>query len=335
MSPIVSVLMPVFNGEKYIAEAINSLLQQSYTHWELIILDDGSADATPQIVQPFLADARVQYVRHAVNKGLAHIRNEAVSYAKGEFLAWLDSDDIAHPQRLASQVEYLVQNPKIALLGSWANYISPEKDFLLVTQPPTVPAKIHAMLLFTNCFVQSTIMIRSEVMQQFRYDARFPPAEDYDLWVKIAQQYPTANLPVALVDVRRYTTSTSQQRKTIARQHCCQIAQRQLQQIGIEATPKESALHIDIPHFLVPLNVENYQKIVDWLAKLQEAQTRIRYYDQKTFEELLYQFWLNTTLLALPLGWEGYRIALKSRFCRWDWWQKLKWGVKFLLFKHK
>jgi glycosyltransferase involved in cell wall biosynthesis len=323
--------MPVFNGEKYIAEAINSLLQQSYTHWELILLDDGSTDATAQVVQPFLTDSRVYYVRHAINKGLAHIRNEAVSYAKGEFLAWLDSDDIAHPQRLALQVEYLLQNSEIALLGTWANYISPQKDFLVVTQPPTLPTKIQAMLLFTNCFVQSTVMVRSEVMQQFRYDARFPPAEDYDLWVKIAQQYPTANLPVALVDVRRYAASTSQQHKTIARQHCSQIAAQQLRQIGMEASPEELALHIDISHFLVPLNVANYQKIVNWLAKLQDAQTRIRYYDQKTFEELLYHFWLNTTLQALPLGWKGYRIALASHFCRWNWWQQVKWGVKFLI----
>ena len=331
MSPLVAVLMPVFNGEMFIAEAINSILQQSYTHWELIILDDGSTDATPQIVQPFLTDNRVHYVRHTTNKGLAHIRNEAISYAKGGFLAWLDSDDIAHPQRLALQVEYLVQNPEIVLVGTWANYINPQKDFLLLTQPPTTPSTIHATLLFMNCFVQSSVMLRSKVMQQFRYDASFPPAEDYDLWVKIAQQYPTANLPMALVNVRRYEESTSQQRKAIARQHCSQIAAQQLKQIGIEASPEELSLHIDIPHFLVPLDIKNYQKIVNWLEKLSQAQSQTNYYDSKAFESLLQHLWLNTTLLALPLGWKGYQIALASRFCRWNWWQQIKWGVKFLI----
>jgi len=204
MQPLVSVLMPVYNGEKYISEAVESILSQSYTDFELIITDDGSDDRTPQIIKAF-NDDRIRCIIHAENKGLIFSRNEGVAAAKGRYIAFLDSDDVSLPQRLEKQISFLDAHPDFGMIGAWVKVIDGHGNSLNdCIKFPALPDEIPVILLFKNYFTTSSIMVRKSCLQDFPFDPEFPIAEDYNLWIKIAEKYKVWNLPEVLTCYRMH-----------------------------------------------------------------------------------------------------------------------------------
>jgi glycosyltransferase involved in cell wall biosynthesis len=136
MIPQVSVIMPVFNGERFIADSIMSILNQTFNDFELIIVDDCSTDNTVSIIKE-IKDGRIRYVRNFANSGPAISRNVGNSMARGKYIAVIDADDIALPHRLASQFHYLESHPKIGLSGSFGEAISADGSKIGLAQRPT------------------------------------------------------------------------------------------------------------------------------------------------------------------------------------------------------
>src|SRR4029078_1647315 len=157
---MVSVVMPVYNAEKYLREAIQSILTQNYSNLEMIIVNDGSTDNSKNIILSF-EDPRLRYFENPENWGIVRTRNRALAEATGEYVAVLDSDDVALPDKLRFQVEFMENNPEFKLCGSYFKTIDANGHILKNVKFPSHDGDARSMLLVHNCFCHSTIVMRS------------------------------------------------------------------------------------------------------------------------------------------------------------------------------
>lgn len=210
--PKVSVIMPVYNGEKYIEQAIDSVLSQSFRDFELIVVDDGSTDRSAEIVGSY-RDTRVRYVTNPCNLGLAAARNRGIEVSNGEYLAWLDCDDISLPNRLLKQVALLDEYPNIGLCGTWVRTLGLESE--QVWQYPTNPSFVRSRMLFDDPLATSAAMVRRDCLsaEDLRFDARFPLAEDYDLWERVSRTNGVCNIAEVLTVYRIHPNQISKIRR--------------------------------------------------------------------------------------------------------------------------
>ena len=200
-TPAVSVLMGVWNGAPRVREAVESVLRQTMGDLELIIIDDGSADATPAILESF-GDPRLRVERRA-RGGLTSALNRALELARAPLVARLDADDVALPERLERQRAFLDARPDIGLLGTGAREVDPSGREIATIRPPTDDAAIRGALIRRNPFVHSSMMMRRATLESVGgYDAAFPVAQDYDLWMRMSRVTRMATLVEPLVERR-------------------------------------------------------------------------------------------------------------------------------------
>ena len=160
--PLVSINMPVFNGAKYIKESIQSVLNQTFSNFELIVVDDGSTDESAEIVRSF-SDKRIRFIENETNKGIAFTRNFAAENSLGKYIAIFDCDDIMLPEKLQKQVDFLEQNPDFAMVGSSIEMIDKDSNFIKKHIYKLPPKLLKTQLFFDNYFAQSSMLIRQEV----------------------------------------------------------------------------------------------------------------------------------------------------------------------------
>src|SRR5690554_4815698 len=206
--PKVTVFMAAYNAEPFIAEAISSILRQSFESFELLIVNDGSTDKTVEVIQSF-TDPRIKLIHNGTNKGLAYTRNRALEEAQGEFIAVLDSDDIAVLDRLRLQYDYMAQHPDIALCGGHATLIDEQGQ--LTGQRFIVPTgnAVGMEMFFGNPFINSAAMFKTAVLKEFRGYREFALAEDFDFFLRVSEKYPVANIDHLLVYYRVHGQNTS------------------------------------------------------------------------------------------------------------------------------
>lgn len=186
--PLLSVLMAVHNGEKYLQDAIKSMLNQTFRNFEFLIIDDGSIDGSATILEEYAKhDTRIRLI-HQHNRGLTKSLNRGIFEAKGRLIARMDADDIALPDRLAKQIAFLNKNSEIAALGTWVHFIDEHGSALGSSNGATTPGQIKWDLSTRNNIWHPTAIIRREWLEKLRgYDESFPVAQDYDLWARLCQ----------------------------------------------------------------------------------------------------------------------------------------------------
>jgi len=203
-APKVTVLMAVYNAEKYLRQAIESILNQTFTDFELLIVDDGSSDSSPEIIRSY-QDPRIRVIRNSTNRGIAYSRKKALELARGEYVAVLDADDVALRERLQVQAEYLDANADVQLIGSAYEVIDENGNVVRTCTVPTDPLTIRWKLLFGNCIAHSTAMFRRvTALEVGGYDERMTLAEDFDLYIRINKHGQIAQLDRPLVQWRRH-----------------------------------------------------------------------------------------------------------------------------------
>lgn len=202
-----TVLMSVYNGEKYLPEAIQSILHQTFTDFEFLIIDDGSVDQSISIIRNY-KDCRIRLERNEVNQGLVTTLNNGINMAQSEYIARMDCDDISLPERLAKQVVFMDLNPDIGICGTWFEYFG---DRSLVMKFPEYDADIKREFLFHNCMGHPTIIMRPEIMKSngIFFDYNFTHTEDYDLWTRLAKVTNFHNIPEVLYKYRIHKEQTS------------------------------------------------------------------------------------------------------------------------------
>lgn len=212
-SPRVSVVMPVHNRRAYVAAAIESVLIQSLRELEVIVVDDGSTDDTPAIIEEYARrDSRVRVARLA-KSGISRAINHGVAMARAPYIARLDSDDIALPNRLARQLAFLDANPSVGLVGSWMILID---DASRVTGYHTYPldaAQLHADVIVRNVIGAPSAVIRHDVIEAIGgWRPQYDDAEDYEFCLRLSERSTLVNLPEFLVFYRRHAQQNTKQR---------------------------------------------------------------------------------------------------------------------------
>lgn len=311
--PLVSVLMPVFNGERYVRQAVDSVLAQTYKNFELVVVDDGSTDKSAEIVEA-TGDERVRVVRKAENSGLAAARNTALDEARGEYIAWLDSDDKARPRRFEAQARLLETRPDVGLCGSWV------ETFGLGQRRrwryPTESAELKCRLLFDDPFATSSVMLRKAALESAggRFDMAFPPAEDYELWERISRQWALANLGTVLADYRIHGNQTSVVHSDKQREAVWRVQERQLAKLGIQPTAQQKATHLRVGvDWCRDGGAEFTQEAEHWLGQLLEANALAGAFPQETFREVIAERWWHVCLAAAHDGWGPWRQFRRSK----------------------
>jgi glycosyltransferase involved in cell wall biosynthesis len=208
--PKITVLMPVYNCELYIKEAVESILNQTFDDFEFLIIDDASTDKTISIIKTY-TDTRIKLIEKPANTGYTNSLNYGLIIARGEYIARMDGDDISLSERFAKQVAFLDANPDVVLCGSNFSIIGTEK----VINLPKENEDIKVALLKGNCIVHPSVMMRNQSLQKFAilYDSNKEPAEDYDLWVRLLETGKLFNLQEELLKYRVHNTQVSQKRK--------------------------------------------------------------------------------------------------------------------------
>jgi len=203
--PRVSVVMAVRDGAAFLAPAVESILAQNFSEFELIVVDDGSADGTPALLAEFAArDRRVRVLTQSP-AGLITALNHGIAAAAAALIARMDADDIAKPERLARQVDVLAARPEVAVVGSAVELIDRRGKTLRIRQPPTEAEAVRAALPRANCIAHPTVMMRRDtVVAAGGYRHAFVDAEDYDLWLRIAERHDLINLPEPLLLYREH-----------------------------------------------------------------------------------------------------------------------------------
>jgi hypothetical protein len=209
-TPRVSVVMAVRDGAPYLEKAVDSILEQTFPDFEFVIIDDGSTDSTPEVLQLYQAADRRVRVHHQENAGLTPSLNRGFGRARGAYLARMDADDIAFRDRLERQVEFLDQHPQVALVGSAVMRIDELGREIKRSLCPTSHAEIVRILAEYNCFTHPTVMLRKDVLSVVGgYREAYRQAQDYDLWLRLAERYELANLAEPLLYYRVYAGQVS------------------------------------------------------------------------------------------------------------------------------
>ena len=211
--PLVSVLMNCYNGEKYLREAIESVLLQSYKNWELIFWDNQSNDLSATIFNSY-EDVRLKYFLAPQHTDLGAARILAQEHLHGTYVAVLDADDVAHPDRFLKQVEFLEINQNVALVGSWVKLIDSEGIFLSELTPPSDPMLINDLIGWKNPIAHSAVMYRGKAAKEVGgYSRYFSYAQDYCLLINLAEKHQIAVLNEFLCTYRMLQSSLSRSRK--------------------------------------------------------------------------------------------------------------------------
>lgn len=226
-SPRVSVLMSVYNGARYLQEAVDSILGQTFDDFEFIIVDDGSTDATPAILDSY-TDARIVRLRNEANIGLTRSLNKGLAVARGEYVARQDADDVSLPERLARQVAFLDAYPSIALVGTAYQEVFEDGRPDRQVSMPLKPGDVREQLLYHSCFCHGSVLARSVCLQAVDgYNEQFVVAQDWDLWLRLADRFDLANLEEILYQLRmspRSITGRSRMSQRLAARRAVQAA---------------------------------------------------------------------------------------------------------------
>ena len=309
--PEVSVIVPVYNAERYLKDTIISVLGQTFRNFELVVIDDGSVDGSADVLA-VITDGRMRILRHEKNLGLSAARNAGIQEAKGKYIAWLDADDISHPRRLEKQVRLLDSRPEIGICGTWVRTIgdAPGDEW----HYPTDSNFLRCRMIFDDPLATSSVMLRKEVLSAgaMRFALNYPPAEDYELWERLSHNWDITNVPEVLTYYRVHKKQTSAGQIEKQRSSVWRIQQRQINALNILPTEEEKLLHLKIG---VQWQFDGNKEFVDasrqWLHKLAQQNDRFKIYPEPAFSEVLAERWLYVCSAAAERGLSAWPILWK------------------------
>ena len=296
----VSVIMPIYNAEKYVEKAIRSILNQTFQDFELILIDDCSTDTSVQIIKAIQSN-KISLLQTPQNSGASVSRNLGITAAKGEYIAFLDADDWAYPQRLQKQVDFLERNPQIGLVGTWTEIIDENQNLIdefLLEIPQT---QIAPRLLFHNCFATSSVILRKE-FALYQFDTTYPPAEDYELWMRLSTQTQFGIIREKLVKYLSHSQGISKLKKEQMKENTLRILLNGLSKFGIKPTEKEIAVHTQIAHLQFETSKIFLADANQWLLKLKNANDDKKIFLLKDMNSLLAYYWFRIVAAHHSLG---------------------------------
>lgn len=283
----VTVLMPVYNGEAFLREAIESILQQTFRDFEFLIIDDGSGDGSAALIRSY-ADDRIRLVQHPQNRGLVATLNEGLREAKGELVARMDCDDVSLPDRLARQVAYMDAHPAVGVCGTHFRLVPSGQ----VIRHPAGHEAIKAGMLLYNRIGHPTAMLRKNVLAQcdLYYSASYPHAEDYELWTRCVARTAFANLEEVLLLYRLHDKQVSRQYTDVQRDTTGRILKGYLRHIGIAPNPDELRVHHALAHQSFAMNRRFVRAAARWIDRIRAGNRQHGFFEESALEALFDPF---------------------------------------------
>ncbi len=285
-SPEVSVIMGVFNGEAYIEEAILSILNQNFSNFELIVVDNASTDATVQKIHT-ITDPRIHLICNERNMERAYSRNIAVQQSTAPLIAVMDADDYAVPQRLEAQTTFMRKHPEIAVCAGFMEIYETGK----VVSFPEHNDEIRVQLLRHSCLPHPTWMVRREVVLKVGgYEHDFIPAEDYELLGRLVEepQVRFACLPDVLVRYRVFPENDRKSYESTQNRNAARVRARLIRRIVPDASEEDLACHELLCLYDEKATTRELVRCREWLKRLLAAGEATNVYDR----ELFCDFWL-------------------------------------------
>jgi len=289
--PLVSVLMPVYNAAAYVEEAIRSVLTQTYDDFELLVFDDGSTDGSIELIRA-IEDTRIRLFESPQNLGYVVHLNEGLRLAQGVYIARMDADDIALPERFAKQVALLNSEPNVVLCGTSYEIFGSRSEVVIVSQTDRA---IRAWMLFENALAHPTVMFRKSVIEEhkLRYGPEYMPAEDYKLWYDFSKIGQLRNLPEVLLKYRAHPNQISASQYKLQVQKATTIRLLQLTDKGFHLTEDEKKLYSLITgdsEYL--LNTFDLRKIMILMQNLLRQNEQLKSYRLGELKDMLSIIWV-------------------------------------------
>jgi glycosyltransferase involved in cell wall biosynthesis len=314
MAPEVTVLLPVFNGEHYLRETMQSILEQTYRDFEFLIVDDGSTDGSPGIIRGF-ADPRIRVLLNPKRLKLSGALNRGIEEATGRYIARMDADDIALPDRLRIQVDYLEAHPGVGLCGTAIEIFGksrPRKDIF-----PLATEDIRSYALFDCPFCHPSVMLRKELLEKhdLRYDGSYYPTEDYELWSRAIELFPTANLEDVLLRYRIHEKSMTGADWDEMDRQAARVIEPLLQRLQIDFSEEDLQLHRNIGRgrSCRLKSLAEVERAEHWLIRLIDLNRMQGQYDDQSLARVIglvwYRLCMNSSHLGLGL-FKRYRSSI-------------------------
>lgn len=307
-APAVTVLMPVYNAERFVAEAVDSVLGQSFRDFELLVINDGSSDRTLGILATY-KDSRLRIVDNERNLGVIASLNKGLELARTEFVARMDADDVCHPDRLALQVEFMQSRPDIGVVGTWYRPIGARWG--QVVRLPTTHEDICAWLPFHCPIAHPTVLLRRKAFATGRlsYDPQYRHAEDYDLWSRAARITRLANIPQPLLGYRVHIEQVTSQHRSAQSASAKQVRGRELATLLRNVSATEVDFHQEIMTSKFRRDPATFGRIEAWLSRLHEENGRAGVFHGPSFDRAIGSIWLAAGLACMPRFWALARYA--------------------------
>jgi len=314
-TPLVTVLMPVYHGSKFLDEAIESILNQTFTDFEFLIIDDESKDNSLDIIRSY-DDERVRLVENKKNLGQASSLNKGIKLACGKYIARMDQDDISIPFRLQKQVEFMENNLQVGVCGTWIKYIGYKDDVLNLE---TKNHLIKLRLLTNQSLAHPTVMIRRSVLDDYnlKYDGRYSPAEDYDLWVRMSDYCSFANLPEPLVRYRLHENQGSEIGMKQQSDSANQVRSRLIESMGLHLQHGDLLIHNTVFCEEDPCSL-TISEVFSYLMRLHYANQQNHVFQLVAFDEFIKSNWLRFMAnVDLRIRVKGLKQLLVPRASFW------------------
>ena len=328
-NPAVTVLMPVHNGERYLKEAIGSILAQGFTDFELLIIDDGSTDRSRQIVESF-SDPRIVLVANAENRGTVHVLNQGIALARGRYIARMDADDISLPERLERQVRFMDEHPEVGVSGTGMRLIKNGRLRNTRTHA-TSDEELKIQLLISPCFFHPTVIIRAELAQAHPYPDNLVYTQDYNYWTHLAPLTRFANLSEVLLYFREHEGQISSKKADLQVSNSRALRAKYLMRLVSTPSADQLAIHHAVAENRQDIDLERAKS---WLETLVETNDAARMFDTEIFRKEMARRWWHCCKKNRKYGKKVASIYASSSLCRYyrpDFSKYLKFRLKALL----
>ena len=305
--------MPVHNGGSFLPEAVNSILAQTFSDFEFLIIDDASTDQTAAYLQD-LRDPRVRLLKSEQRLRLAGALNLGLDHAQGEWIARMDADDISFPDRLSRQLDFLAKHPEVGLCGGRIEYFG-----FYTGRFQGIPLSYHDLrssALFDNPIAHPTVMMRRDQLERYglRYDPDFCPADDYDLWTRAMHHFPAMNMDRVLLRYRTHGGSLTSMEGSDMDAHSSRIAARELKALGLDVDAETVRFHRNIGRIgnTEIHEIRDLQRAEKWLYRILVANDHMKYYPQKALRRAVGDVWYRVCYHANTLGFTTLRYYQHS-----------------------
>lgn len=284
-SPLISVVLPVYNCSLYIEEAINSILNQTIQDFEIIIIDDCSVDDTVKIVLN-IPDERIRLILKEQNVGLIDSLNIGFKEAKGKYIARMDGDDISFPDRFQKQLEILENNPEIKACGCWLQSFGAYEKTIKHLK---TNAEIRSHLLISNPMSLGATMLKREAYKSFQFSASKVHVEDYDFWARTAWKCPMYNIQEILYSYRVHEGQVSQKYKQIQREGDIQIKLFLFKKLNYNLIKFDDLLITKILYTNEDFSLKEFKLIYEWFKELIQNNSKMNIFDNLQFKNVVFQ----------------------------------------------